>query len=191
MWWPDLCILLFFLGLHGYIANSVELDSSDHQMYWCSSEGECSLLSGELWCGESTLLLKKHESHQRYIYCAHTINMYLHIYLLQCTVGQCYKCYHCARGELGFLIKGVHQFLADIFKSYTQPNSQFFSSSSLKRPKPRSATWKTYKTLSERSSSVIRACHCRLCWSRSKSWRYCHTHLTGYVLLFWETSCPL
>lgn len=120
-----------------------------------------------------------------------SMNPIADIFIVHSTLLPCYKCYHWARDELGFLIKGVHKFLADIFKSYTQPNSQLFSRSSLKRPKRQSATWRTYKTLSERSSSVIRACHCRLCWSRSKSWRYCHTRLTGYVLLFWEISCPL
>lgn len=101
------------------------------------------------------------------------------------------KCYHSARYELGFLMKGIHWFLADFFKSCVQLKSQLFSCSSLKRPKPQSATWRTYKTPSERSSSVIRACHCNLCWSRSKSWRYCHTCFTGYVLLSLEISCPL
>lgn len=107
------------------------------------------------------------------------------------TLLPCCKCYRSARCELGFLMKGIHLFLADIFKSCVQLKSQLFSCSSLKRPNPRRATWKTYKTPSERSSSVIRACHCQLCWSRSKSWRYCHSHLTGCVLLSLEVSCPL
>lgn len=105
-------------------------------------------------------------------------------------LSPCCKWYHSARCELGFLMTGTHWFLADISKSCVQLKSQLFSCSSLKRRKPQSATWRTYKTPSERSSSVIKACHCNLCWSRSKSWRYCHTHLTGYVLLSLEISCP-
>lgn len=100
------------------------------------------------------------------------------------------KCYFSARWELGFLMKGICWFLADVFKSCEQLKSQLFSCSSSKRPKPQNATWKTFKTPSGRSSSVIKACRCSLCWSRSKSWRYCHTRLAGYVLPSLAIRCP-
>lgn len=131
---------------------------------------------------------KKCESHPRYFSCT---RIFLNACLNMCNTLLPYcKCCHSARCELGFLVKRVHWFLASIFKSCVQLKSQLSSNSSLKRPKPQSATWKTCKTPSERSSSVIRACHYSLCWSRSKSWRYCHTHMTGYVLLSLEISCP-
>lgn len=36
-----------FSGLYGYTADSVELDSSNYQMYWCSPERKCCLLSSK------------------------------------------------------------------------------------------------------------------------------------------------